>query len=451
MNALQAHTIYFLGIGGIGMSALARYFLAMGKEIHGYDLTETPLTKQLVAEGMHIHYIEDISAIPASTDYVIFTPAIPAENKELIYIQEKELPMAKRAEVIGQLTETQYTVAVAGTHGKTSICAIASHVLHAAGINITAFVGGIMKNPGSNLVISDPTHVLLVEADEFDRSFLQIEPDMAVVSSMDADHLDIYGEFSEMEKNFLEFTTKLGDKGLLIYNDKLEILKNRICTKLAYGFDVDSDVKAENIRVASGRFVFDLVCTGNRIADITMIIPGRHYIENALAAASIAIELGVGPDQVKSGLETFTGVERRFELRFENDSFAYIDDYAHHPEEIQATISALKELYTDRRITGVFQPHLYSRTRDHAAGFARSLEDLDEIILLDIYPAREKPIEGVTSEIILDGIKNPRKYLMSKSALLDHLKELDTDVLITIGAGDIGLMAEDIESIIKNK
>jgi UDP-N-acetylmuramate--alanine ligase len=451
MKAAAAHTIYFLGIGGIGMSALARYFLKMGKEVYGYDLTATPLTRQLESEGMQIHYTEDIDAIPAAADYVIYTPAIPADNKELQYFQHKGLPLVKRAEVIGQLTQDHFTIAVAGTHGKTSICAIASHMLHAAGIKLTAFVGGIMKNPGSNLVVSDPTEVLLVEADEFDRSFLQIEPDMAVVSSMDADHLDIYGEFGEMEKNFLHFTEKLSAEGLLIYNDKLEVFTLRTGKKLSYGFDSASDVRAENVRVESGRFLFDLAYAENTISGIRMIIPGRHYVENALAAASIALELGVGPKHIKKGLETFTGVERRFDLRFEDENTCFIDDYAHHPEEILATVAAVRELHGDKKITGIFQPHLFSRTRDHAAGFAQSLEGLDKIILLDIYPAREKPVEGITSRIIFDQIKNPDKVLLSKKALLHHLKHTHTEVVITIGAGDIGLMVEDIESIIKNK
>ncbi len=451
MKASQAHTMYFLGIGGIGMSALARYFLKMGKEIHGYDLTPTPLTRQLESEGMKIHYEADLNLIPPKTDFVIYTPAIPSGHKELEHLRNRELPILKRAEVIGQLTGELFTIGVAGTHGKTSICAIASHLLHKAGINLTAFVGGIMKNYDSNLIASNPTNVLLVEADEFDRSFLRINPDVAVVSSMDADHLDIYGDFSEMEKNYLQFVEKISENGLLVYNDKLEIFASSTHRKFSYGFGKGSDIRAENIRITSGRFHFDLVSNILQINDISMVIPGRHYIENALAAAAIAIELAVDPEKIKQGLESFEGVERRFDLRIENEHTVYIDDYAHHPEEIEATVKAARELYPDKKITGVFQPHLFSRTKDHAVDFARSLEGLDEIILLDIYPAREKPVKGITSQIILDRISNVHKLLLSKEELLYYLDKSTVEVLITLGAGDIGLMTDDIESILSNK
>jgi UDP-N-acetylmuramate--alanine ligase len=433
------------------MSALARYFQDMGKEIYGYDLTPTPLTKQLELEGMHIHYREDIEQIPKETDLVIYTPAIPADHKELLYLQKQDLPILKRSEVIGMLSREYYTVAVAGTHGKTSICAVTAHLLKTAGVKVTAFVGGIMKNYGSNLITSNPTEVLLVEADEFDRSFLRISPDVAVVSSMDADHLDIYGDLKEMEKNYLDFIDKLGSKGLLIYHDRLTNLGPLNQRKLAYGLHGTSDIRAEHIHVASGRFHFDLVADKYLIEDIAMSIPGRHYIENALAAASIAFELGASAETVKEGLESFQGVERRFELVMKQDNRVYIDDYAHHPKEIEVTLAAVKELFPGAKITTVFQPHLFSRTRDHEEGFAAVLDDSDEIILLDIYPAREKPIPGISSENILQRMKNQKKKILSRSELLGYLKEAEIEVLLTLGAGDIGLLTNDIATILRGK
>lgn len=451
MQASDAHSIYFLGIGGIGMSALARYFKATGKEVHGYDLAATPLTQRLEKEGIAIHYDDDPRLIPEGVDCVIYTPAIPQDHSEMAYFRQRNTPLFKRAEVIGQLSREHPTIAVAGTHGKTSICALAAHLLKSAGLHLTAFVGGIMKNYDSNLLLSNHPEILLVEADEYDRSFLRISPDTAVVSAIDADHLDVYGDFEEMEKNYLQFAGKLREEGLLIAHSKLNLFDSFAGKKTTYGIAPGADISAQRIRIVSGRFHFDLTAGDLLVRDIRMQIPGRHYIENALAAAAISMVMGLDAGQIRYGLETFRGVERRFDLVLEEKHLTYVDDYAHHPEEITATISAVRELYPGRKLTGIFQPHLYSRTRDHADGFASSLEKLDEIILLDIYPAREKPLEGISSQIILDRIGNPNKQLLSKAGMLDFLERSQPEVVLSLGAGDIGLMTHQIESILRKK
>lgn len=442
--------IYFLGIGGIGMSALVRYFIHQGKAIHGYDLTPTPLTRMLEKEGAIIHYQEDVSRIPSNTDLVIYTPAIPKESAELAYLKSSAIPLFKRAEIVGLLTKNQFTVAVAGTHGKTSISALTAHVFKSAGRNITAFVGGIMRNYQSNIIISKNSEVLLVEADEFDRSFLQIEPNISLISSMDADHLDIYGHHDELIQNFETFATRLPEDGKLIYHDDIE-MKDVSASMLSYGLHEDSDIQAKNIRIEEGQFLFDISAGSLDISNIKMEIPGVHYVENATAAAAIALQMELSPAEIKTGLESFSGVERRFEFRINSDKIVFIDDYAHHPEEIKATLTAVRQLFPERKITGIFQPHLYSRTRDFAEGFSSSLELLDEAILLPIYPAREQPIQGITSKLILDKMKSESKIFVEKEGLPDYIKEQNIDVLVTMGAGDIGLMIDEIESILKKR
>ena len=449
MNFNKVHTIYFLGIGGIGMSALARYFKLQGKDIYGYDLTPSPLTQQLESEGIQIHYEADISKIPEQTDLVIHTPAVPITHDEYQYFVELGIPIYKRAKIIGLLSEGEFTIAVAGTHGKTSICAITAHMIKSAGQNITALVGGMMKNYNSNLIVSDPTDYLLLEADEFDRSFLEIKPDIALISSMDADHLDIYGHHDELRSNFVRFAELLNEDGILITHSKLDGFGQLDLTKFRYGINMQSDYRAENIRISEGRFVFDLVSPNLKISNIKMNIPGEHYVENAVAASAIGLQVGLTSEEIKNGLESFTGVERRFELRINEPNCVFVDDYAHHPEEIKVTVKALKSLFPEKKITGIFQPHLYSRTRDFADDFAESLETLDEIILLDIYPAREEPIPGVDSEMILSRIKNPDKKLLKKEELFKQLQHSKPEVVLTMGAGDIGLMADKIESILK--
>lgn len=451
MNLSKINNLYFLGIGGIGMSALARYFRQQGKVISGYDLTPTPLTEQLEKEGMKIHYIEDLSKISPDTDLAVYTPAIPDDNHELKYFKQSGIPLIKRARMLGRLTQNQFTIAVAGTHGKTSISAMTAHIFNSAGKKITALVGGIMNNYHSNVILNMPADYLLVEADEFDRSFLAIQPEVSVISSMDADHLDIYHNKKEMTKSFLDFAGKLKEDGLLIHHCNLKIFESIPSKKISYGIATDAGVKAENVRVHEGAFIFDLVFDETVIKDIRMAIPGYHYIENALAAAAVSLESGIQPQDVKQGIETFRGVERRFEFRIRAGKTVFIDDYAHHPEEIRATIRAVKSIFPGRKITGVFQPHLFSRTRDLANEFAAALQLLDEIILLPVYPAREKPIHGVDSSLIFDKINNANKKIVKKDELVNYLEKETPEVLLTMGAGDIGLMVPQIEEMLKEK
>lgn len=446
MDFNQIHKIFFLGIGGIGMSALARFFKFQGKEIFGYDLTPTPLTEELITEGMSIQFNEEIPSVIQDIDLVIYTPAIPKENLLFTKFQNSHIPFLKRSQVLGLLSDEIFTIAIAGTHGKTSISALTAHLLKSAGVPVTALIGGICINYQSNVILSKESRYIIVEADEFDRSFLTLNPDLAVISSMDADHLDIYGSQHNLIDSFKEFAKLIGTDGKLICNSKIrsEFLDaNHI---LYYGIDKTADIIAENVRIEEGSFVFDFLINGMKIEGIKIAVPGLHYIENATAAMSIGYKLGLNADQIKDGIESFAGVERRFEIRSDNDP-VYIDDYAHHPEEIRVTIEAIRMLYPSKKITGVFQPHLYSRTRDFAQEFADSLSQLDEIILLEIYPAREKPVSGVSSAMILDKIKKPNKRILDKKELLSYVNGFENDIFLTIGAGDIGLLASKIEKI----
>lgn len=440
--------MYFLGIGGIGMSALARYFNKEGKQIFGYDLTSTPLTTQLETEGMHIHFNDDPLQIPSGIDLVVYTPAIPEENTELNYFRKAGIQMIKRAQLIGQLSHDYFTIAIAGTHGKTSISAITAHIMKSAGLNLTAFIGGICLNYQSNFIHSKKTDYLLVEADEFDRSFLNLKPDIALISSMDADHLDIYKTPTDLVESFKMFAGLLKINGTFIHNKSLPAFNLSDVETITYGINPEAGVSANNIHIREGQFLFDLESRKQKITGIAMQIPGHHYIENALAAAAICLELGVNGNQIKTGLEGFTGVERRFEVRINKPRQVFIDDYAHHPEEIKATVKAVRMLYPNKRLTAVFQPHLFSRTKDFAKEFAASLSEVDQIILLDIYPAREKPIPGITSTTILDRISISDKKLMSKSELFKYLETENAELLLTMGAGDIGLMINKIEKVL---
>lgn len=449
MNIEKFKIMYFLGIGGIGMSALARYCHSLGIEIHGYDLTPSKLTSQLISEGMRIHFTEDVSQIPEKTDLVVLTPAIPKNNAELKYVEANNYEIVKRSQLLGMLSKISFTIAVAGTHGKTSIGSMISHMLFSSGKNVTALIGGVMSNYDSNTIISKQTDYLVLEADEFDRSFLWLKPDISVISSMDDDHLDVYNESSALTKAFTDFAQKTNDNGLLVYQQELNNLDNLNIRKTKYGFSVNSDLRAEKIKVVDGYFVFDLKSQNREILEIKMQVPGRHNIENALAAAAVCIELGLNNDEIKLGLESFKGVERRFEYRLRASDRVFIDDYAHHPKEISSTLNAVKELYPDKTICAVFQPHLFSRTRDFVEGFARSLEIADEIILLDIYPARELPIKGVTSKIILDKIQKKQKSILSNDELINQIKTNKPEVLVTLGAGDIGLLVDELQKIMK--
>ncbi len=451
MDINKLKIVYFLGIGGIGMSALARYCQSLGIEIHGYDLTPSKLTSKLMEEGMKIHFREDVSQIPQNTDLVVITPAIPSTNKELIYLQEQNYPMLKRAHLLGLLSQTAFTLAVAGTHGKTSISSMVAHILFNAGRNVTAIIGGVMNNYKSNAIIGKKTDYLVVEADEFDRSFLHLHPNISVISSMDDDHLDIYTRSGDLQKTFVEFALKTPEDGLLIYQENLNELIELAIEKENYGFAGNSAVRAKKVKIVDGSFVFDLLWKETVIREITMPLPGRHYIENALAASAMALQLGLSGEEIKSGLESFKGVERRFEFKIKKPDLVFIDDYAHHPKEIESTLSAVRELFPERKITVVFQPHLFTRTRDFAEGFAQSLEIADEIILLDIYPARELPIRGVTSKIILDKIEGRGKAILSKEKMLEQIQQQKPEVLVALGAGNIGVMVGEMQKILEAK
>ena len=447
MNLKEIKKIYFIGIGGIGMSAIARYFNENGAEVHGYDRTETSLTKTLVNEGMKIHYEEDLNQIPKGVDVVVYTPAVPANHAELLYFQNNDFEVIKRAAALGIISRGMKTIAVAGTHGKTTTTSICTHVLREAGLDCSAFLGGIAQNFSSNFVDGKSDWVV-VEADEFDRSFLQINPDIAVITSMDADHLDIYGDHETMlETGFRAFAKKIKPGGeLLVQHNLLPHFKD-FEKPFTYGVE-GGNYSAENIRVEDGFFVFDYKSEAVELKGIRTTLPGRHNIENATAAITIALKLGLRPEKIKNALASFKGIKRRFDIIYKDEHRVYIDDYAHHPSELKAAIGAARELFPTRKLTGIFQPHLYSRTQDFVDGFAEALDNLDEIILMDIYPARELPIPGVTSSVIFEKMKNPNKTLVSKSELMEELKGRDVEILMTLGAGDIDVFVEKIKEML---
>jgi len=440
--------LYFLGIGGIGMSALARWCQNEGALIFGYDQQPTKLTNELISEGMKIHFTPDINLIPENIEQVVYTPAIPSDNPEYQHFIKNGLPLMKRAELMGRITQDIPTIAIAGTHGKTSISALTAHILVHAGINISAFVGGICRNYNTNLILSDSTDYLVVEADEFDRSLLKIEPDIAVISSMDEDHLDIYTDKDDIHNTFIEFAQKLKD-GVLIYNSKLVSLKGINKRQVSYSPKHTATTQCTSIAIKNGKYIIDIETLTGKLSDVEIQIPGLHNIENTLAATSVAVEVGISVDKIKTGIESFKGVERRMDYRINQDNCIYIDDYAHHPEEIKTTIATLRELYPSKRITGIFQPHLYSRTRDFADDFANELEKLDEIILMEIYPAREKPIVGITSGLLSEKIKNENCRVLSADKIPGYIAEIKPEVLLTMGAGDIGLLVTKIENALK--
>lgn len=438
--------LYFIGIGGIGMSALARYFKGLGMEIYGYDRVRSDLTKALEVEGMEIHYNEDLAAIPEGVDLVVYTPAIPKSHAELLHFQNNGFPIMKRAEVLGLISRNRKTIAVAGTHGKTTTSAILTYILRTCGVDCTAFLGGIAQNYKSNFVEGSSEWVVM-EADEFDRSFLHLNPDIAIITSMDADHLDIYGDHEEMQNTYRKFASQVSD--LLLYNEGLPmdavVLKAKASS---YGTTKTAAYNSSRIRAHAPNFVFDWEdkAAEQLWDDISFTLPGRHNVSNATAAIAVAKYLGCEEQKIRQALRTFKGIWRRFEWVYMSPSAVYIDDYAHHPEELKAAIRAARSLFPERKLTGVFQPHLYSRTRDFVDGFAEALDELDELYLLDIYPARELPIEGVTSQLILDKMKNNNKILVDKNDLIEKLKQKPVELLLTLGAGDIGAMVKDIAS-----
>jgi UDP-N-acetylmuramate--alanine ligase len=450
---INIKNVYLLGIGGIGMSALARYFRKAGAAVSGYDKTPTPLTDELIREGMKIHFEENPELIPANPDLVIYTPAIPADHKELIYLKKQGFLLKKRSEVLGMITKGTKTIAVAGTHGKTTTSTLIAHILYHAGWKMTAFLGGISKNYGTNFIQTGVPDYFVVEADEYDRSFLQLNPYISVITSVDADHLDIYHNLEALKKSFADFTSQIEEGGHLILkkNVKLSLTLRKDVSQSSYSVDRGSDYHAEHIRKEGGLFTFDFHSPEGVIRDITPGLPGTFNLENAIAASAVAKILGIDDEDLKESLESYVGVKRRFDLQVQRDDFVYIDDYAHHPEELKACITAVKEIFPGKMVTGVFQPHLYSRTKDLSAAFAKSLDLLDRVILLDIYPARELPIEGVTSSLILDQIRNPRKMICSRESLLDKLQQLKPEVLLTIGAGDIDQLVLPIKELFAKK
>ena len=442
--------IYFIGIGGIGMSSLARYFNSRQVEVFGYDKTETKLTKKLVGEGMEIHFEDDVSQIPEEVDLVVFTPAIPNSHDELNYFLENNFLVKKRSEVLGIISRSKKTIGVAGTHGKTSTSSVLTWMLKVGGIDCTAFLGGIAQNFESNF-IEGKSDWVVIEADEYDRSFLHLNPDISIILSTDADHLDIYGDVATMQKTFFDYADKTKSNGFVFIKDGLRIpfTKNGI-TYGQFGINTGS-YRSENVRVENGFFVFDFKSCIENIDNIEITLAGKHNVENATAAIAVAQQLGIKGDDIKKSLATFKGIKRRFERVFEEGNVVYIDDYAHHPSELKVAIEAAKMLFPNSRIAGIFQPHLFSRTNDFVDGFATELDELDEVILMDIYPARELPMKGVTSEIIFDKMKNSEKVMVTKSTLMEELKGRDIEVLLTLGAGDIDTFVLKIKNWLSEK
>lgn len=450
MKALQTNTIYLIGIGGIGMSALARYFKQQGKEVSGYDRTETALTRQLEEEGINIHYTDDPAYIPCDAGLVIYTPAIPASNRELTYCREVDMNVLKRSEVLGIIAEGFKTIAIAGTHGKTSISSMIAHIMHHNAYAVTALIGGIMNNYDSNMLLSDKSKYLIAEADEYDRSFLRLHPYISVVSTLAADHLDIYGSLDNMKASFSGFISQTESMGKVILHESVKRMLKSSTDTMVYGMGSEADVRIEHVEVTEHHYHF-ILASGKEQISIKMLVPGIHNVENATAAASVCLQIGMSLDEIRDGLESYRGVKRRFEFILDDPAGSvFIDDYAHHPDEIRACISTARELYPEKMLTGVFQPHLYSRTRDLAGEFAKALDLLDELILLDIYPAREEPIEGVDAHLLLSQASMQNKSICSKEKLPAVLKQKQPEVLLTMGAGDIDKLVEPIkEALIK--
>ncbi|MEP3839089.1 MAG: UDP-N-acetylmuramate--L-alanine ligase [Algibacter sp.] len=443
MNLKTIHNIYFVGIGGIGMSALARYFQANNKNVAGYDKTQTDITNSLVDLGVEIHFsdsVENIKPEFKDSDHtvVVYTPAIPKDNAELNYFKSHGFRVLKRSQVLGLITEDSFCLAVAGTHGKTTTTSILGHLMYECNAPLTAFLGGISENYNSNLILNG-SDVTVVEADEFDRSFLTLSPDFACITSMDADHLDVYGDASEMQKTFEDFIKKIKTNGKLFVKNGLPL------NGVTYGIEDDSDYSVQNIKIKNGTYVFDVKTPKMVLENLQFNLPGRHNLSNALIALAMAVEYGCPHQQLANALASYKGVKRRFTYHIKTDDLVYVDDYAHHPEEINAVHQAVREMHPDKKVLAVFQPHLFSRTQDFADDFAKSLAQFDELMLLDIYPAREQPIRGITSKWLLGKISNKNKQLVSKTNLLAKIHESKAQVILTIGAGDIGEQVKHIK------
>ena len=447
---------YFLGIGGIGMSALARYFHAKGFQVAGYDRSESVLTAELLTEGIKVSFDENVDQIPfvytnSENTLVILTPAIQQNHPQLAYFREHNFTIKKRAQVLGDITRQSKGICIAGTHGKTTTSTITAHLLYQSQVSCNAFLGGIANNYNTNLLLSTESNLVVIEADEYDRSFHQLSPYMAVITSADPDHLDIYETADAYRESFEYFTSLIRPSGALIMRKGINIepqLQKGV--KLyTYSMDEGGDFHADNIRTLKGEIHFDFVTPTDRINDVRLGVPVRINVENSVAAMALAWLNGVTTDELRTGISSFSGIYRRFNVVYKSDKIVYMDDYAHHPSELKASISSIRNLYPNRRITGIFQPHLYSRTRDFAPAFAEALSQLDELILLDIYPARELPIEGIDSELILRNVKLKNKTLCTKENLLSLLKEKELDVLVTFGAGDIDKLVPLIKEQLK--
>lgn len=463
MNLANIKYAYFLGIGGIGMSAIARYFNHIGVQVWGYDKTQTPLTQALVNEGMFIHYTDEVNLlhtlpINIHNTLVVLTPAIPKDHQEWAWFKQEQYTILKRAEVLGLLSESSLTIGVAGTHGKTTTSTLLAHLLTQSSVKCNAFLGGIASNYNSNLLLHPQADTLplneqftVVEADEFDRSFLTLRPFYAVITSTDADHLDIYGNHNEMQDSFLAYANKLSSDGTLLVKYDLDIISKLSGNFKTYGLNPNAQIYASNLRINEAEHVFDLVLgDGHVVKDLSLGIPGKHNVENAVAASAIALMCGLTDEELRAGLISFKGVKRRFEYRIKNEKQVFIDDYAHHPAEIRAILGSVRSMYPNKKLVVAFQPHLFSRTRDFMDEFAASLSLADAIYLLPIYPARELPITGINSDLLLSKITTQEKALLDKQALIDTIIGLNPELFVCLGAGDIDTLVQPIaEGLLK--
>lgn len=458
MNILNYKLYYFLGVGGIGMSALARFFNHYKKIVYGYDKTETVLTNQLQAEGIACHFEENESLLKKvlnefSKDeiLIVYTPAVPKEHSEYQYVLNNGYTILKRSQVLGEISKQFKTIAIAGTHGKTTTTTLVTHLLKSAGFNCFSFMGGISKNYNTNLLlgdVNDKNTYMVVEADEYDCSFLTLHPQIAVITSVDADHLDIYGDANHVKEGYTLFSKQVTENGILIVKKNVDNDLTLTAKRLIYSLNLDTEYCADSITIDNAQFFYNIKSPIENINTVMLGLPGLHNVENSIAAVAIAQQLGIKGDVIRNALRSFSGVKRRFDYRVKTEAVIYIDDYAHHPEELKATIGSVKKLYPLKKVTGIFQPHLFSRTRDFADAFAESLDMLDECILLDIYPAREKPIEGVTSQMLINKMKSKNKKVLRKNETLEFLKTNTPQVLLTMGAGDIDGLIEPIEKIL---
>ncbi|MDD3721502.1 MAG: UDP-N-acetylmuramate--L-alanine ligase [Lutibacter sp.] len=447
MNLERIHNVYFVGIGGIGMSAIANYFKSNGKNVAGYDRVSTKISDALQQQGIAVHFEDSVDLIPSEFKdnqqaIVVYTPAIPKNNLELNYFLEHHFTVLKRSEILEEITRNTFCLAVAGTHGKTTTSTMLGHILKVAGVNATSFLGGISENYKLNLILGGD-EIYVVEADEFDRSFLKLSPNIACITSMDADHLDIYGEKTELEKSFKDFADKV--------SQTLIIRKGLPLNGKTFGIEEDADYDAKNIKVKEGAYIFDVKTPTETIENIKINLPGKHNVLNAVAALAMANIFGAPLQVIAEALLTFKGIERRFSYKIKTADLVLIDDYAHHPTEINAVVDSVREMYPTKKIAGIFQPHLFSRTRDFVDDFAESLSRFDELILLNIYPARELPIEGITSAWLLDKITIDKKQISSKEDLVENVLNLDSQVIVIIGAGDIGELVDIIKKALSHE